>query len=156
MTGIDDDERPGVGIGRRLRAETDVAAGVQAAVLHGDAVQEALAVGGGKIDHQPRRLVVGGGEREGFVHPHRPLGVEHDAGTALHDQAEAERLDQAAAVLAGLRRQLEGHLRQVNHHPVRIGEREGRHIDFLRQIHDKPCLLVVAADPDVGGDRKRR
>ena len=56
--------------------------------------------------------------------------VEHDARAALHDQAEAERLDQAAAALAGLGRQLERHLRQVDHHAVGIGEREGAQIDL--------------------------
>ncbi len=125
-------------------------------LLHGDVAQEAGAVGRGQIDHQPRRLVVDGGERECLVDPHRPLGVEHDARAALHDQAVAEGLDHAAALLAGLRGQLEGDLRQVDHHPIGIGQREGRDIDLLREIDDKPRLLVVAAKPHVGGNGERR
>ena len=108
-----------------------------------------------EIEHQPRRLAVGGGEREGLVDPHRPLGVEHDARAALHDQAVAERLHQAAALLAGLGRQLEGDLRQIDHHAIGIGEREGGQIDLLAEVDHKAGLLVVAAEAHVGGHRER-
>ncbi len=154
VAGIDHDQRPRIADSFR-HAHGLAGLGAQGAVLHGDVAQKTLAVGGGEIEHQPRRLVPGGTKREGLVHPHRPLGVEHDARAALHDEAVAERLDQAAAVLAGLRGQLEGHLRQIDHHPIGIGEREGRQIDFLAQIHHKTRLLVVAAQAHVGSDRKR-
>ena len=106
-----------------------------------------------QIDHQPRRLAGRGLEHEGLVDPHRLADIDHDARAALHDQAEAERLDQAAAGLAGLGRQVERHLRQVDHHPIGIGEREGAQIDLLREIHDEAGLGVIAADPGVGRDR---
>ena len=98
----------------------------------------------------------GGVEHEGLVDPHRLRQVEHDARAALHDEAEAERLDQAAAGLAGLGRQLEHHLRQVDDHAIGIGEGEGAQIDLAREIHDEAGLAVVAAEPGVGRDRKDR
>ena len=120
-----------------------------------DRAQETLAVGRRQIEHQPRRLAVAGGEREGLVDPHRALGVEHDARAALHDQPVAERLHQAAALLAGLGRQLEGDLRQIDHHPIGIGQGEGREIELLAEVDHHTGLLVVAADPDVARDRER-
>ena len=97
VAGIDHNERTRIGGHLGCRTHAGFTAKAQTAVLHGDIAQEAVAVGGGKIEHQPRRLAGGRGERESLVHPHRPFGVEHDARTALHDQAEAERLDQPAA-----------------------------------------------------------
>ena len=120
-----------------------------------DRAHETVAVGRGQIEHQAGRLIAGGVEHEGLVDPHRPLGVEHDARAALHDQAVAERLDQAAALLAGLGRQLEGDLRQVDHHAIGIGEREGGDVDLLGEVDDKAGLLVVAADAHVGGGGQR-
>ena len=55
--------------------------------------------------------------------------------------------------LAGLGRQAERHLRQIDHHAIGIGERERPQIDLLGEIHDKAGLGVVAADPGVGRDR---
>ena len=116
-------------------------------------LHEAVAVGRGEIDHQPRRLARRGIDHEGLVDPHRLADIHHDARAALHDEAEAERLDQAAAGFAGLGRQVEGHLRQVDHHAIGIGEREGPQIDLLREVHDEAGLGVVAADPGVGRHR---
>ena len=96
-----------------------------------------------------------GVERKRLLDLHRLADVEHDARAALHDEAEAERLDQPPAVLAGLGRQVEGHLRQVDHHAIGVGEREGAQIDLAREIHDEAGERVVAADPGVGRDRKR-
>ena len=59
------------------------------------------------------------------------VDVHDDARAALHDEAEAERLDQAAAVVAGVGRQAERHLRQVDHHAVGIGERERPQFDLF-------------------------
>ena len=58
-------------------------------------------------------------------------------------------------MFAGFGRQLEGDLRQVDHHPIRIGEREGGEVDLLAQIDDKTRLLVVAADAHIGRDGER-
>ncbi len=54
--------------------------------------------------------------------------------------------------VAGLGRQLEVHLGQIDDHPVRIGKRKGREVDLAVQVDHKPGLLVVAADPQVGRD----
>ena len=78
--------------------------------------------------------------------------VDDHAGAALHDQAVAERLDQAAAVFAGPGRELEGHLRHVDDHPIRVGEREGADIDLVAEIDDQAGLRLVAADSDGAGD----
>ena len=77
-----------------------------------------------------------------------------DARAALHHQAEPERLDQAAALLAGLGRKLERDLRHVDDHPVGVGEREGADVDLAAEIDDEARLRFVAADPHVARDRE--
>ena len=79
-----------------------------------------------------------GREHERLVDAHRAGRVDHDARAALHHQAVAECLDQAARLLAGARGKLEGHLRQVDHDAVRVGQREGRDVDAAAQIHHQP------------------
>ena len=145
MAGIDHDQR--TRIGARLRGGL-VANGGVARPARGqrDVAQEARAVGRGQIEHQPRRLSVDRGKREGLLDPHRPGDVEHDARAALHDQAVAEGLDQAAALLAGMRRQLEGDLRQVDHDSIGIGEREAGDIDLAREVDHETGLFGVAAE----------
>ena len=117
------------------------AAGAVGAVLQRDVAQEARPVDGGKIEHQPRRLAGGGGKHKGFFTSTGLGGVEHDARAAAHDQAVAVGGDQAAAVLAGALRQLEGDLRQVDHHPVGIGEREGGDVDLAGKVEHEAGLL---------------
>ena len=85
-----------------------------------------------------------------FLDAYRPLGVDHDAGSALHDQPVAERLDQTAALLGGLGRKLEGDLWQVDHDAVGIGERKCGKVDLAIEIDDKTRLLVVSADAQIG------
>ena len=68
--------------------------------------------------------------------------IDDQAGAALHDQAEAERLDQAAARLPGLGRQPERDLRQVHDHPVGVGEGEGAHVDLLAQVEHQAGLAL--------------
>ena len=81
-----------------------------------------------------------GFEHEGLVDSGGLGEVDDHAGAALHDQAVAERLDQAAAVFTGAGRELEGHLRHVDDHPIRVGEREGADIDLVAEIDDQPGL----------------
>ena len=110
-----------------------------------------------EVEHQPRRLAVDCASSTNALSIRTGLlDVEHDARAALHHEAEAERLDQPAAALAGLRRQLEGHLRQVDDHAIGVGEREGAQVDLAREVHDEAGAGVVAAEPGVGRDRKRR
>ena len=120
--------------------------------LQRNVAHEAGAVGRRKVEHQPRRLAFRSVQHESLFDAHRPLGVEHDARAALHDQPVAKRLDQAAALLAGLGRQLEVHLRQVHHDAVGIGECKGRDVDFSTEVDHKSRLLVVPADAHVAGD----
>ena len=109
MAGIDHDQRPRIVVARLRGGSLRIVARRARLRSASAMVRRKLSRSvGDEIEHQPRRLAVGGGEREGLVDPHRALGVEHDARAALHDQAVAERLDQAAAVLAGFGRQLEG------------------------------------------------
>ena len=93
-------------------------------------------------------------EHEGLVDAHRPGRVDHDARAALHHEAVAERLDQPAPLLAGARRKLEGQLRQVDHDPIRIGEREGRDLDRAREVEHEARAPGIAAEPGIRGDRK--
>ncbi len=120
-----------------------------------DLAQKALAIGRDELEHEPRRRIDRRVDDEGLVDAHRLGQIEHDARAARHHQAEAERLDEAAAALAGFRRQREGHLRHVDHDPVRVGKREGVQVDLAAQIHDEPGLRFVAAEPGVGRDRRR-
>jgi hypothetical protein len=53
------------------------------------------------------------------------------------------------------RQQLKRHLRDVEDDAVGVGQREGAHIDLAAQIHDQAGRRFVAAEPDVGRDRKR-
>ena len=106
----------------------------------------ALAVDGCEVEHQAGRLVVGGIEHECLLDAGRAREIEHHARAALHHQAETERLDQAAPLLPGLGRKLEGDLRHVDDHPVGIGEREGADIDLLAEI-DAPGASALSSPP---------
>ena len=65
--------------------------------------------------------------------------------SARHDQTEAERLDEAPALLAGPGRELEIDLGNVDHHPIGIGKREGAQVDlWLRSITRRVCLSSPA------------
>ncbi len=97
-----------------------------------------------------------GGQRRRPFDPHRSLGVEHDARSALHHQAVAERLDQPPPLLAGLGREVEGDLRQVEHHAIGIGQGEGGDIDLAGRGPYETGLLVIAADTHGGGGRRCR
>ena len=156
MAGIDHDQRPGVARPFRLRAEACSARnGMCGVVLQRDIAQKGLAAGRAQIDDQARRLALAGIDDESLVDMRRPGGIEHDARAALHDQAVAERLDQASPLLAGLGRQLEHDLRQIDHHPIGVGEGESGEIDPAVEIHDKAGLLAVGADPHVACHRMR-
>ena len=137
VAGIEHDQRPRVrAFGRRFALAPRRRCRCPARlVLDREVAQEALAIDRHEIDHEPRRLALDGIEHEGLVDPHGTRDVEHDARAALHHEAEAERLDQAPAGLTGLGRQTEGHLRQVDHHAIGIGERKCAQIDLLREIH---------------------
>ena len=131
MAGIEHDDRPRIAWSRRLalavaRRRGCAAARLSSASARMKASRSVAARSSTSRAGWPSRGI----EHEGLVDPHRLGQVEHDARAALHDQAEAERLDQAAAGLAGLGRQLEGHLRHVDDHAIGIGEREGAQIDL--------------------------
>ncbi len=79
--------------------------------------------------------------------------VEHHPRAAGHHQPEAERLDQAAPVIAGMRRQLESHLGNIEDEAVGVGERKDVQVDLAIEIHDEAGLGGVAAEPDIGRDR---
>jgi len=151
MTGIEHDQRPRIAV--RLDRDRRLLRRLGRPVLERDVAQIGVAVGGGQVDHEPCRLALGRGHDEGLVDLHRALGVQDDAGAALHDQAVAEILDQAAAVLACLVGQMEGDLRQVDDDPVRIGERERGEFDLPVNVEDEPGLLVVSADANRGDAR---
>ncbi len=136
----------GCGLRRPLRR--------QQPILDRNFVQEALPIGGNQVEHEPRRVAGRRIHDEGLVDAHRLGHVEHDARTALHHQPETKRLDQPAAVLPRLRRQLEGHLGDVDDDPVGIGEREGVQVDLAGQIHDEAGIRLVAAQPDIGRRRE--
>ena len=110
---------------------------------------------GARSTHEAGRLALGGIDHEGAGDPHRSGDVDDDARAALHDEAEAERLDDAAAVLAGLRRELEIDLGDIDHHAIGIGDGEGAHIDLAGEVDDEPGLLVVTGEAGLARDRKR-
>ena len=125
------------------------------AVVDRRRAQEGLAIDRREIDHQAGRLAVGGIDHEGAGDPHRPGDVDDDPRAPLHHEAEAERLDDAAAVLAGLRRELEIDLGDVDHHAIGIGDGEGAHVDLAGEVDDEPGLLVVAGEAGLARDRDR-
>jgi hypothetical protein len=145
--------------GSRITARFELArviapARLRRAVLDRNGAQEGVAIGRDKLEHEPVRLSIGGIERERFFDPGRAAEIDHDARPALHDEAETERLDQPAAGLARLGRKLEGHLRQVDYHPIGIRQRKGAKIDLLAGIDDEAGLRLVAGEPDIAGDGK--
>ena len=103
-------------------------------------------LGGREIEQETRGLVVGGLDHHGLLDPRRAGEIDDHARAALHDQTEAERLDQAAPRLPGLGRELERELRHVDHHPVGVGEREGADVDLVAEIDDEAGLAIVAAE----------
>ena len=94
-------------------------------------------------------------EHEGFLEAHRSLGIEDDARATLHDQTVAKRLHQTAGLLTRFGGEREGRLRQINHHSVRIGERERDKVDLPIQIDHKAGLLVVSANSHIGRNDRR-
>ena len=154
MAGIDHDDRPRIALGRRIGGEFAgrLQRGRRPAVER-EGAHEGVAVDRDQVEHQSGRLALGGVEHEGLVDPHRLGQVEHDARAALHDKPEPVRLDQPAALLARLGRHLEGHLRDVDHHAVGIGQRESAQIDLAREVHHEADLIVVAAEPGIGRHR---
>ena len=153
MAGIDHHQRSRIAAGLALRGRlrrTDL----RRAVLERDGAHERLAVGRGELEHEAGRLIVGGIDHEGLVDARGARQIDDDARAALHDEAEAECLDQAATHLPRLGRKLERDLRHVDHHPVRIGEREGVDVDLAVQIDDQARLRVIAAQPRLARHRK--
>ena len=73
----------------------------------------------------------------------------------MHDQAVTKSLHQAAWLLARIGGKLESGLRQIDHHAIRVGEREGGDVYLPAEIDHDARLLVVSADPDIGGGGKR-
>ena len=61
----------------------------------------------------------------------------------------------AAAVLAGLGRELEIDLGNVDHDAIGIGNGEGPHVDLAGEVDDQPGLLVVAGEPGLARHRDR-
>ena len=136
VAGIDHHERARIAVRLGVRGRLRLA--LRRPALERDGAHERLAVAGREVDHEARGLIVGGVDHERLVDPRRTRQIDDDARAALHDEAEAECLDQAAPRLPGLGRETERDLRHVHHHPVRVGERERPHVDLLAQI-DRPC-----------------
>ncbi len=109
-----------------------------------------------QLDHQPRRLIVGGIEHGGVGDPCRPGQVEHHAGAARHHHAVAKCLDQPTPVAARPGREAKIDLGNVDHHPVGIIQRKGAKLDGLVEVEDKAGQLGVAGEPGIGGDREAR
>ena len=70
-----------------------------------------------------------------------------------HHQAEAKRLDETPPLLAGARRKLKRHLREIDHDAKRVAEREGADVDLAGQVNHKAGMLGVARDTGIGRDR---
>ena len=102
VAGIDHHERARIAVRLGVRGRLRLA--LQRSALDRDGAQERLTVAGREVDHEPRGLIVGGVDHERLVDPRRTREIDDDARAALHDEAEAERLDQAAARLPGLGR----------------------------------------------------
>ena len=156
MAGIDDDHRPG--IARRLGGVLAGCRGLgrlRQVVVDRRRTQEGFAIDRREIDDEAGRLALGGIDHEGAGNPHRSRDVDDDPRAPLHDDAEAERLDDAAAALPGLRRELEIDLGDIDHHAIGIGDGEGAHIDLAGEVDDEPGLLVVTGEPGLARDRRR-
>jgi len=129
--------------------------GLGRTVRQRDVAHEAGAIGRDEIEHQARRLTFGCVEHERLFKTHWSLCIEHDAGAALHDQAVAKSLYQTARLLGRLGGKLESGLRQIDHHAIRVGEREGGDVYLAAEIDHDTRLLVVSADSDVSGGGER-
>ena len=70
---------------------------------------------------------------------------------ARHHEAIAKRPDQSAPAGTGPGRQPEIHLRNVDDHPVGVGECKGAKLNRLVEIQDETGLLGVAGQSGVGG-----
>ena len=154
MAGVDDDQRPGIAgtaDGRRRRIGSALLRALP--VGKREVAHESVAIGRDQIEHHPRRHTLGRRQHESLVHADRPLGVDHDPRPALHDKAVAERLDQPPAGLAGLGREPEGDLRQVDDHPVRRCQSKDGQVDLVGEIEDQAGLAIVAGQPHVGRRR---
>ena len=143
MAGIDHDQRPRVAAGCGLRMRLRLA-GLRQPVVDGEVAHEGLAVERREVEHEAGGLIVGGIDHHGLLHPRRAGKIDDHARAALHDEAETERLDQAAPRLPRAGREPERDLRHVDHHPVGIGEGEGADVDLAAEIDDEAGLAVVA------------
>ena len=105
MAGIKHDKRsqvPGIdlrGNARRRFGDGDFA-------VQGNLPQKTLAIGRNEIQDQPRRGPIRGVEGKGLVDFGGLGEIEDHARAARHHQTEAEGLDEAAAAVARVRRQL--------------------------------------------------
>ena len=108
MAGIDHDHGPrirgcgGLGGGARLDRARCAAVGVGdrglqfGPVFGAERLNEGGAVDLFQLEHQPRRLAVGGFQHVGVCNFGRTGQIEHDPRAARHHQTVAEGLDQAA------------------------------------------------------------
>ena len=117
------------------------------AICRRDGAHEARAIRSDQIKHETSRLTFGCIEDERLFEAHRSFRIEHDAGAALHDESIAKRFHQAARLLARFGGKLEGCLRQVDHHAIRVGEHESGKVYLPAQIDHEACLLVVPPTP---------
>ena len=154
MAWVEHHQRPRIAA-LRLRPVGARQIGAGGAAVDRDFVQERLAVGLSQIEHQPCRRAIGRVDDEGLLDSRRLGEIENQTRAALHHEPEAERLDQPAPGLAGFRRQLEYHLRDVDDDAIGIGERESVKLDLAAEIHDEAGLRFVAAETHIGRDRKR-
>ncbi len=125
-------------------------------VLDRKRLNEAGAIHLLQLQHQPRRLAVGRVEQVGIRDFGRPGQVKHDPRTARHHKAVAERLDQPAPGGAGSGGKPKADLRDIHHHPVRIGQRKSAKLDGLVEIKDEAGLLGIAGQTGVRGNGKIR
>jgi hypothetical protein len=106
-----------------------------------------------QLQHQSRRLAVGGIKHGGAGDLHRPGQVEDDSGAARHHQTVSECLDQPSAGCPGAGRQAEIDLGNINDQPVGIGHGKGPKRDGLVEIEDESGLPGIARKSRIGRDR---
>ena len=115
---------------------------------------ERLAIHRGEIEHEPRRLIVAASSTKALsirAGRARSMTMREPPGIT---RPKRNALIRPRPRLPGLRPELERDLRHVDHHPVRVGQREGADIHLLAEIHHHSRLTVVPAQADVAGDWK--
>ena len=101
VTGVEHHQRPLVGgVGRRFAALRRFGTGRFG--VERDFAQKTLAIGRRQIEHEAGRRIHGGVDDKSLLDAGGLGQIEHHARAAGHHQAEAKRLDQPAAALAGL------------------------------------------------------